>query len=121
MGLNSRYDYQMTAPFDKFDDPTEPRGKLSQIAVTIFVGIPSTIALVAGLAVYCTFRCATYAIFGSPRRISLNLEPPVDTATETFTASLANLADVHGPTVQVSANGKQAPVSVSKGLAPIDK
>ena len=82
---------------------------LSQVAVTVFVAVPSTIALVAALAVYCTYQFVSFALFPKPQTLNLAKEPqpqPVK-GEENFTASLTNLAEIHAPAVKVETAANQ--------------
>jgi hypothetical protein len=74
-------------------EPSLPeRSPILQIAITLFLGIPMTLALVAGLVLYCAYECMKFAFSRNQTRVSNE---------ETFTRSLAQFASIHKPPVAV--------------------
>jgi hypothetical protein len=97
----------MSAVSYELDGPTPNRSIVFQIAVTIFVGIPMTIALVIALVVYCTYECLKFALSTKPESAPQAQDISHSAADELkFTDSLATFANVHGvpQKVEVSAN-----------------
>ena len=82
-----------------FNRPSETRslrrGTVAQIATTVFIGIPMTLGLITAVAVYCTFEYAKYKFFvKTPQRV---LSDAAKSSAEAFSATLAKMAEVHGP------------------------
>jgi hypothetical protein len=77
-----------------------------QILLTTFVAIPLTLGLVVALAGYCAFEYLAFTLFPKPQTLglthaSLNGHEPASSVPaneQKFSASIANLAQVHGPT-----------------------
>jgi len=80
------------ATFD-LEQSSPRRGWLAQLAVTVFLGIPLTLALSIGLVFYCLYECLKFAI--SSRQAAHSEE-------HQFTSSLTKLARIHPPTQAIT-------------------
>jgi hypothetical protein len=78
------------------DDQYRKRGVVSQIAITVFVGIPSTLALVAAMGAYCTFQFFKYLLVAKP---AVTTGSAAAGAEHRFSESLGSLAEIHGPAI----------------------
>jgi len=83
-------------------DPEESlprRGIVSQTAITIFLGVPMTIALAIALAVYCTFECVKFALSSKLQSKQIKAKaalPGAESDDQKFTAALTKFAEIHG-------------------------
>ena len=98
----------MTAATYQLEESSPRRGLLTQIAITILLGIPMTLALVVALAFYCTYECIKFALSARSKNQQTPLSIPHE---QTFTASLTNFAGIHGPSQQVDIPRQEAPAA----------
>jgi hypothetical protein len=80
----------MTAAYDTEQSSTE-RSPVAQIAITLFLGIPMTLALVIGLVFYCSYECLKFALSA---KSSSNQPVPISDEQK-FTKTLTQFARVH--------------------------
>lgn len=81
----------MSHPVSKLQEQPR-RGIIAQVATTVFLGIPMTAALVVAMGAYCAFELTRFTLFPDPPQ---GPKSPKRTE-ESFTASLANFAQIHG-------------------------
>jgi hypothetical protein len=91
----------MARAYDDSNDQYRQRGVVSKIGLALFVGLPSTMALAAALAVYCTFQLLKYSLSPKPKALKLPRGPASTEREEAFTATLSKMAEVHSPVVQI--------------------
>jgi hypothetical protein len=101
----------MQAATYDLEESMPPRFLLSQVATTLFLGIPMTIALVIALAVYCTYECIKYALSdkrrAEPTAKEGKRDVPADVSEEqAFTSALTQFAGIHAATPAVGVPGK---------------
>jgi hypothetical protein len=94
-----------SATFD-MEQSSPRRGWLPQLAITLFLGIPLTLALTIGLVFYCLYECAKFA-FSRPS----SSHDTAHSEDHTFTNSLTKLARIHAPTQPVETAANPAPAA----------
>jgi len=85
------------ATFD-MEESSPKRGWLPQIAITVFLGIPMTLALTVGLVFYCIYERAKFAFSATS-----GSQPDAHSGEHAFTNSLTKFARIHGQTVKPAA------------------
>jgi hypothetical protein len=85
-----------------------------QLLITLFLGIPMTLALTIGLAFYCLYECVKFAF--SAKSPSQRLAHSEEHA---FTSSLTKFARIHGPSQPVESAAEPAAQYAKKDDSPI--